>query len=529
MLAKHLRIGGALLAVAATASSCLSAKRGPPPHTLQIHFSAEPVSLDPSLAEDGASLRVLHNLFDGLTAYDGAGKLSLRAAESHQISRDGRTHTFALRSGAEWSDGRPVRADDFVFAIQRALRPDTPSKLAGMLFPIRGAREFHAGKAPAEGLGLRSEGGGARLIIELERPVSYLLDLLTLPVALPLRLDAIEAGGGKWTPKHPVNGAYKIGAHQPDQLLLLEPNTRHWELALRQSGRPMVALRIVKDETTAANLFEQGQLDVLTRVPSFDHERFRKEGLLRVDPMWATYFLSFNLRRAPGSDRLFRRAVAGAIRKHEVVAVLGSGEAPARSWVPMGLEGHVPADEPVPTGWAAAARAWRGRQKPGAPEIAAGFDTGGRNSLVMEKVQKDLERELGIRVKLSNLDWKSHVKSISTDPPALFRFGWVAAFADPISHLSAFTTGDPNNFSGFANRAYDELVAEIVDLRPGPGRTARIREAQRILVDDEVVVVPLYHYVQTHAVARRVGNFRVNPMGVIRFDELRLEETAQNR
>jgi hypothetical protein len=57
-------------------------------------------------------------------------------------------------------------------------------------------------------------------------------------------------------------------------------------------------------------------------------------------------------------------------------------------------------------------------------------------------------------------------------------------------------------------------------MSPGPDRQERIFEAQRLLVDEEAVIVPLYHYVQTHAVAEAVAGFRVNPFGMIRFDEL---------
>ena len=61
----------------------------------------------------------------------------------------------------------------------------------------------------------------------------------------------------------------------------------------------------------------------------------------------------------------------------------------------------------------------------------------------------------------------------------------------------------------------------------GPDREAKVRKAPEILVDREAVVVPLYHYVQTHAVAKRVQGFRANPFGVILFEGISLTDRVQ--
>jgi dipeptide transport system substrate-binding protein len=99
----------------------------------------------------------------------------------------------------------------------------------------------------------------------------------------------------------------------------------------------------------------------------------------------------------------------------------------------------------------------------------------------------------------------------------------LAAFADPISHLQALTTGNPNNHSGWTNAAYDQLVSRIGQLAPGPERKRLVQEAQKILLVQECPVVPIYHYNQAHGVSSRVSGLRVNGMGIIRWDELQLK------
>src|SRR5690606_30365745 len=114
---------------------------------LRVHLNAEPVSLDPALAEDGIALRILANTMEGLVGYDGGGNLVHRLAESHEMSSDGKRFVFRIRDGAVWSDGRPVRAEDFVRGIRRALDPAIPSKQVDFLLPIRGAKALRTGKA----------------------------------------------------------------------------------------------------------------------------------------------------------------------------------------------------------------------------------------------------------------------------------------------------------------------------------------------------------------------------------------------
>jgi oligopeptide transport system substrate-binding protein len=155
--------------------------------------------------------------------------------------------------------------------------------------------------------------------------------------------------------------------------------------------------------------------------------------------------------------------------------------------------------------------------------VAAAFDTGARNSMIMEKIQHDLQQNLGLKISLSNMEWKSYVKSLQADAPAIFRFGWLTPFADPINPLQAFTTGNPNNYAGWSNSEYDRLVREVAGMASGAARTEKIRRAQKILVEDEAAVVPIYHYMQNHLVAERVKGFKVNPFGIISFPEMSLE------
>lgn len=490
-------------------------KSGPSRRALKVHLAGEPVTLDPSLAEDGLSLRVISNVMEGLVGYDGAGAVQDQLASTHSVSPDGKRYVFQLREGLRWSDGVRLEPQHFITGIKRSLSPDTPSKLAELLMPIRGARAYKDGRSK-ELPGLKIQDG--RLIFELERSAPYFLQTLTLPVAMPQRSDILDAHQGRWpvagkAHEAAFTGAYRIVSHSQDQRYLLEGNEHH------RNGPPRiysVDLLVLSDESTAVALFDQGKLDILTRVPTVDFPRLKQRGVMRTDPFVATYYLAFNARKPPFDDIDWRRAVAAAIDKKGLAESLLTGEFPARGWVPKGVEGYIPPEAPAPD-FSAAVRKVRGAKK---PSVSVQFDSSARNAMVLEKVQQDLKRILGLEVSLQNLDWKTHIKQVQTDPPQVYRFGWLAPFIDPISHLEAWTTGNPNNNARYSNREYDRIVSQVAAAVPGPGREKLVVRAQKILLDDDVALVPLYHYVQNHAVSASVANFRVNAMGVIRFDEL---------
>lgn len=491
---------------------------------LKVQLNAEPISLDPAEVEDGNGLKLVAELREGLVGYDSQGQLKNCLAQSYKVSPDGRRFEFTLKPDLRWSDGQPVHVQDFVYGIRRALAPTQGGKVSAELMVIRGAKDYRAGKLkPAIGpndrtIGVFEEGG--KLIFELEQPAPYFIHALTLPAALPVRQDMLIESSGKWSEdKAPGTGPYRFAAYQPGKRFLMEANPYYWG---PQPKIQLVDFLFISDESAALNLFETGKLDILTRLPPADIPRLRKLPSFRSDPFYATYFIAFNTQKAPFDQRDFRRAVSGAIQRDEIVKTMDSGEKPALSWLPPGIEGFIDYQDPKAV-FGKSIDKVRGelKSRPISP-VPAAFDTGARNSMIMEKIQHDLTENLGLKTSLSNMEWKAFVKTLQTDAPAIYRFGWLTPFADPINPLQVFKTGNPNNYAHWSNPEYDKLVQEIAAMAPSPSRTAKIKQAQKILVEDEAAVVPIFHYVQNHLVSARVNGFKINPFGIVSFAEMSL-------
>ncbi|MEW6055790.1 MAG: peptide ABC transporter substrate-binding protein [Bdellovibrionota bacterium] len=507
-----------LIFIIACLTACVdSGSRAP---AFKVHLSSEPLSLDSALAEDGLSFRVLGALMTGLVSYDKDHKIKLSLAEQMEALNQGRRYRFKLRDW-KWSDGREVTAKDFLFALKRALEPETPSKLSELLFFIKGAREYKQGRQKDfEKVGIRAL---HEKLIEfvLEEPTQFFPHILTLPVALPQRADLVERWGAKW-PRHMLTtGPYRISAWRQDARIELERNPHFTQFS---DGAPeRVTFQIIPDETTALRLFEQRQIDLLFRVPSFDLQRLKRQGLVREFPFFATYYLGFNQKQKPWNEFQARQAFSKAISRDAIVEVLGTHESAAGSWIPKGMPGHDPSIG-ISFDGIEARRLWNQSGAKSFDSLTLAFDASAKNQTVLERVQADLKSHLGLKkVELRARDWKTYVRELTLQTPSVFRFAWLCPFADAYACLMVFSSKSANNYTGWRSAEYDGLLSKISRLdATSTERRALIDQAQRLLVEKEAVVVPLYHYVQIVGVSPRVERVSVNGQGLIDFMDIQM-------
>lgn len=234
--------------------------------------------MDPSLAEDGVSLKILGNTAEGLVGYDGNGQLTPRLASQWKVSSDGLRYEFLIRDQAFWSDGVALKAEDFKVGIERTLHPKTAAKLGELLSAIASVA------APDD----------KKLVITLKKRIPYFIQVLSLPVASPQRRDILDKNSGRWPLLAPSASAYFIAERKPDQYWLLKKNPYY---PLEKGSPAQVRLVQVAEEGSALALFEQNQLDLLGRVPPLEQSALQKKGLLSIKPFWATFYLGFNTRK----------------------------------------------------------------------------------------------------------------------------------------------------------------------------------------------------------------------------------------
>ena len=494
-----------------------------PEKIFRMNLSNEPPTLDWSLATDSVSFTVIANLMEGLTEYDEFLKPRPAMAERWEVSPDGKTYMFYLRPGIEWTDGRPVTAHDFVYSWRRLLDPKTAAQYAYFLYDVENAYAYNTGKINNPSLiGIKAI-DDLTLEVRLRQPLVYFPSLTTFMVTFPQRRDMIERYGDQWTdPEHLVtNGPFRLHEWQHEYKLVLDANTRYRE------GKPKldrVEMFVINELTTALSLYETGDLEMVNlppeSIPTYQgtpgHVR---NGLLRG------YYYSFNVHRPPFDDVRVRKAFSMAVDREEIVRVLQGGELPAISWVPQGMFAHNPSiGLPFDPN-----KARRLLAEAGYPEgmgfepVTAVYNTGSVNTLVAENLQAQWKRTLNVNIILDNMEWKVYLKRLRADPPALFRLSWGADYPDPDNFMTLFLSKGGNNRTGWGNPRYDHLVRQAASEPVSNRRLELYNEAQRILVEQEVPIIPLFVAVQNTMVKPYVRNLKFNAMELLYLKTVSLE------
>lgn len=489
----------------------------------RMNLSNEPPTLDWSLATDSVSFEVITNLMEGLTEYDEHLQPRPAIAERWEVSSDGMTYLFHLRSGVAWTDGRPVTAHDFVYSWRRLLNPKTAAEYAYFLYDVVNAYDYNTGKITDPSLVGVKALDDKTLAVRLRKPLVYFPSLTTFMVTFPQRQDIVETHGDRWTePEHLVtNGPFRLTEWQHEYKLILEANPGYWD------GRPPldgIEMFIVNELTTALTLYETGDLEMVNLPPeamatyagTAEHHRH---------PLLRGYYYGFNVKTPPFHDVRVRRAFAMAIDREEIVRILRGGEIPAISWIPPGMFAYNASlglgFDPV--------KARRLLSEAGYPNgrgfqpVTAVFNTGPINTLIAENLQSQWKRSLNVEVNLDNMEWKVYLERLNTNPPALFRLGWGADYPDPDNFMVLFTTDSGNNRTGWGNHRYDALISQAA-AEPDPDRRFELyNEAQQILVEQDVPIIPLFIAVQNTLIKPYVKNLKLNAMELLYFKNVSRE------
>ena len=304
--------------------------------TFVFRIQSEPPNIDPGKGVDTVSIDLMNNLGEGLLHFDKEMRPIPALAESYEVSRDGKTFKFKIRSGVVWSDGVPLKAQHFAESWERLLRPSTAGEYAYFLFDIKNAEEYNAGKIKDfSQVGIKAI-DDMNLEVQLKSPASYWLNMVAFVVTYPVRIDVEKKFGEKFMePENFVGvGPYLLSKWDHDQKLVLERNEKYW--GKKPAIKTVVAL-IVSDDSTAISLFEKGHIDFVRRIPALQIDQFRDDKRFHVTPYLRGYHYSFNIKKKPVDDVRVRKAMGHAIDREEIVKILKDERIPTTSWVPQGM------------------------------------------------------------------------------------------------------------------------------------------------------------------------------------------------
>jgi oligopeptide transport system substrate-binding protein len=497
--------------------------------TLQRGLGGEPASLNPSEAVDSFSFEVLRDLYEGLTTESPDGRVLPGTAESWTVDNLGTRYTFQLRRDARWSNGKNVRAQDFVSAWRRVIDPIHASPVADLLRPIANAAEIIAGRRKPSELGVHAPTDNV-LIVDLQEPAPYFPELLTHSATYPTYSEdsATTHNPSRWV----SNGPYVLSHWTPGFDIALVKNSSYWD-------HDHVALSAINyypisDESAELLRYRAGQLDITKSVPSSALAIIRREreSELQISPFLGTAYYALNLRAAPFRMNLdLRKAIAMAIdRKMIANAVLAFGQSPAYGFVPTGTWNYSPQTWPWKnlgdTERLAEARrlysnAGYSRAKP--LHLRLLYNSNPSIKQVAIAIAAMWKETLGVETELIDEEYRVFLQSRRDKTRwDVARLGWTADYNDAGNFLDTFRHGSANNDSGYANREYDDLL----DRAAGSGNELVRRdllEAAEKLMLSEYPIVPIYFYSSKRLVKPYVKGAIPNPLNRLYSKYLTLE------
>jgi hypothetical protein len=233
-----------------------------------------------------------------------------------------------------------------------------------------------------------------------------------------------------------------------------------------------------------------------------------------------TYYYGFNISREPFDDPLVRRAFAAAINRSGLVKDAREGSPqPALTFTPPGLFGHVDGysegvgiryNPAQATQWIAAAGYPHGQ---GLPPVTLTFNSGYGHEPVAEYVQDSWFNTLGVSVTLEAVAWSEYYQRVGTGEVQMYRYGWGADYPDAYTFLDGGVLGEIAQYGLWSNASYEAILHEAAREHDPATREALYKEAERILVETDPAMIPLYYYYGSTVATRPYLERTYHPFG----------------
>lgn len=507
------------------------------PQEFSFNIGTEPPTLDPALVQDSPSFTILGAVFEGLTRTDKDNKILPAAAEKWDISEDGKSYTFHLRQDSKWSNGDPVTAHDFEYAWKRVLDP-TAKKTSPynyqMYYLKNGEKFFNQVITDASQIGVKAT-DDYTLQVELENPTPYFLYLTAFQTYFPVNKKVVEADP-KWDLEANTivsNGPFKMSTWEHSNKIELVQNDQYH--SLDDIKLTKVNIEMVNDSNTAMNMYETdglhyiGQPGINVPTEQIPLLKQTKKDELSISPQASLYYYIFNNKDKPFDNKNIRKALAMTIDRQMIIDKVTLGEqTPAFGMIPPGIsavDGDYRAkykDGFIKEDYAEAKNLLAlGLQESGMtelPEITLTFNTDDGHKKVAQAIADMWTTNLGIKVKIENVEWKVFLEQRQSLDYQIARSGWNPDYNDPMTFLDMYVTGSGNNDIGFSNPEFDKLIKEAYIEADPQVRMEKLAAAEQILIGDETAILPIYYYTAVTLLKPGFNNIYVDAMGNFHFE-----------
>jgi oligopeptide transport system substrate-binding protein len=484
----------------------------------------EVATLDPHAGSGVPEWRVARALFEGLVTPGPSEDFEPlpAAAESWEVTADGRTYVFHLREGLAWSNGEPLTAEDFEWSFRRQLEPKTAAPYAYLLDAVTGAADYRTGRSTDwSSVAIRARDPRT---LELELlSTAPLLEILAHPAFVPVHRGSIERAQethpGTWQvewlrpERLVVNGPFRIRERRVNDRLRLERNAAYWDRD--HVAFETIDILAVEHLGTALNLYLTGAIDWLDgTIPPELVEPLRPREDFLTWPYLGVYFYRFNVTRPPFDDVRVRRAFAAAIDREAIVEkLLGGVQRSALSMTPASFKGYLPPRLvpllPEERTALFEQSGYGGENRKPFPRVAIHFNNTELHRSLAELIAAGWTKAFGVPIGLAPQEQKMYLDAQRNLDYDVSRSSWIADFVGPESFLEIWTSDSVNNRTGWSNPEYDALI-EQARLEPHQGKQNELHYQAEELLLRELPFAPIFFYNSQNLVNPRLGGFALS-------------------
>ncbi|WP_029322578.1 peptide ABC transporter substrate-binding protein [Butyrivibrio sp. AE3004] len=474
---------------------------------LNIGYDALPISLDAQMAFDSASFAYLKPMVATLFK-DVGGELKTDLAESYEVSENGLIYTIKLRDEIRYSDGTPITAEDFVYAIQRIADPLSGSNAVFVFHDICEVKNIEAvstGQLPLSELGVTAQ-DDRTLVIELEKPCPYFISALSLPCSAPCSRSFIEKWGNLYATKAEYtlgSGPFFIDRYEPfDTQVHYSKNPYYYDE--KSVKLPGVSIRYVQSPQQAMMCYESGALDAISVSGPIQElaEGDRNVYENASGSIW--YIGTVPSHNSALKNKNIRRALTMSINRDSIVKnITKRGSATLERLIPENFsydtKGNDYVKEPdeyldiCSYDTKKALEYWnKGLEEINAKTLELSLILRPSEETLIEMIISEWERSLpGLHVTATVIPSKQFWNDLDKKESDLYFSGWSADYSDPNTFLALFTSTSKYDYADLKNAEYDRLLNDAVIETDPMRRFDMLHKAEDILME-ESLYFPIY-------------------------------------
>lgn len=488
----------------------------------------EPTTLDVNDIRNASESQVLTQVQEGLfrtyTDEKGNDLIELAGAESYDISDDNLVYTFKLRDH-NWSDGQPVTAQHYVDSVIRLLDAEKAFAYASMAFDIKNGEAYYNGEVSAEEVGVKAL-DEKTFEVTLEQVTPYFIKKMAYVCFFPVRLDVIEKGGETWKTDYTAqvfNGPFVIKDWVRENSMTLVKNEDYWDA--ENVHLTQVNMKAAEETATRSQLFESQQLDVVTGEAEYSDKwiKMAEEGKCEFisGNKALMSFIGFNQHTGGASGLMnnakIRKALSLAIDRQEFVDLIYGRYSVAGGIIPYGIQvgdneyRELAKDEPLTelvkeynnNNEKLQALFKEGLAEEGVDKDLSEIEltyistaSSATAKAVLEYYQQSWENKLGIKINMNILaDTSLFVTERNENRYDILANGWNGDFSDPMTFMDLWITGSgyAKFFGGYHSEKYDAEFAKLTGETDDAKRVEIYKELERIVVEEEAGVAPIYY------------------------------------